>query len=1349
MDNARHDVGFALVSVLAILALILVLVLSISSVLHVETRTSASAKNVLLARQNALLGLDTAIAQLQQYAGKDQAVTFPATTFYPTKNTANATGELFDMYRSAAATSPRKTYLTPAERANWDNAIKAWWNANRNPRWTGIADASLRRDGTPSDKFGEPKRDQLPVWLVSGNEKFTINGTTSSYPSGYLTPNMTLGDPASDDTVVWLVGNGTVSSTNGTTDGMEPRVKVKKVALQNATSGNTTATGHYAYWVGDESTKANFAVIDPWFDVTTISSPEYRNRLQVPQRVGWENIAASASGNATLSANASFAVNDSRLLNIGTSKEIALVEASANNGNTSKTASFQESLKNNFHSLTAFSRSLLTDTALGGLKKDLTVFFEGSGSGISDSDPIPNRSLYHFNDPRFGGNNTGFPATASTTGLPTWGHLKRWHDNDQSELGPVLAHYQLFMAFTHRNGEVQFHLLPLFFLWNPYDVALAPATYTLEMRHNIGLWHFGFAVENNAYSDPTPADVNDGHKVGTYFIPPLAGAGWFNTGSPDYKRRGTQIRTQDTWSTSGNYPGNRFAPFDRGSSVDGVEPLLSGNDTWVPYRITSGFAPGEVKVFSVGTSQQVDPIALHNKSQSVTLENIYDPNFPASYWFPIINGLNREPGTPANITDNVRWYADRLQGNTPRTISARLLRGGNMLWEVLFTGTQDNTRWITNAVWDPGTNVAANPATWKTAYYFASPTEIILPEQEQYIWNLKSKSLSDQRSNTSPIQALAGNRVVPFTPSGSQLVANTDNSISQGGHTQYVRYFASHNPSAVKMDPIPEIELARDGVGNNNQDGFQTVRWWVSARGDTFNNWNSNQVTGDNGFALLSWQNQDTTLNHRGLTNLQMRLARANFNLLSLGQLQQANVAEYSWQPAFAIGNSEATPYVDRARAAGLQSYQLRNATGTQHFLLNMNQRAPNTPMVFPNDSSNRFIDLSFVLNENLWDRYFLSSIPQSGALNTDNSGPLPNSRHRFVDSPAVSEVRNFDTASAHLENVGALNVNSTAVEAWKALLTAFRNLAIQGDGQRNPANTVPVSRNMTPLAGPIDFTDSTRTQAHYGANSSGDRRYEKIFQGFRFLTDVQIQRLAERIVDEIRLRGPFYSLADFVNRRLVSPDGAGQPGSPWMVARTSNQHTSATSSGGNFNSTHTIPTSYNALAGLSGINGAIQRAINVSGINGGINYPFADDENDRVFRVDADLNNGLQGQPMSKYAAAGSYLDSEHMAGVPAGEVGQLLSHAPGFVTQGDLLAMIGPALTPRGDTFLIRTYGDAVDKNGRVLARAWLEAVVQRVPEPVTPVGTSGAAQWEPADQFGRKFKVVSLRWLNPEEV
>jgi hypothetical protein len=117
----------------------------------------------------------------------------------------------------------------------------------------------------------------------------------------------------------------------------------------------------------------------------------------------------------------------------------------------------------------------------------------------------------------------------------------------------------------------------------------------------------------------------------------------------------------------------------------------------------------------------------------------------------------------------------------------------------------------------------------------------------------------------------------------------------------------------------------------------------------------------------------------------------------------------------------------------------------------------------------------------------------------------------------------------------------------------------------------------------------------------------------------------------------------------------------------------------------------------------------------------------------------------------------------------------APGYLTQADVLQTIGHQLTVRGDTFVIRTYGDARDASGRIVARAWCEAVVQRIPEyvasrpPGAPSAAAGNNPLEPAaipatngftytansallpvnQKHGRRFVVESFRWLNPSEV
>ena len=58
--------------------------------------------------------------------------------------------------------------------------------------------------------------------------------------------------------------------------------------------------------------------------------------------------------------------------------------------------------------------------------------------------------------------------------------------------------------------------------------------------------------------------------------------------------------------------------------------------------------------------------------------------------------------------------------------------------------------------------------------------------------------------------------------------------------------------------------------------------------------------------------------------------------------------------------------------------------------------------------------------------------------------------------------------------------------------------------------------------------------------------------------------------------------------------------------------------------------------------------------------------------------------------------------------------------------------------------------DAAGKIVARAWCEAVVQRTPEPLDPdesgINPRLAGQ---AGDFGRRFTITSFRWLVSEEI
>ena len=92
-------------------------------------------------------------------------------------------------------------------------------------------------------------------------------------------------------------------------------------------------------------------------------------------------------------------------------------------------------------------------------------------------------------------------------------------------------------------------------------------------------------------------------------------------------------------------------------------------------------------------------------------------------------------------------------------------------------------------------------------------------------------------------------------------------------------------------------------------------------------------------------------------------------------------------------------------------------------------------------------------------------------------------------------------------------------------------------------------------------------------------------------------------------------------------------------------------------------------------------------------------------------------------------------------------------WLTQGDILSLLAPILFARSDTFRLRAYGDTQNPaTGEVDARAWCEAILQRAPEYCDP---TQAPETRPNElngtnqTYGRRFKVVSFRWLTPADI
>jgi hypothetical protein len=364
-----------------------------------------------------------------------------------------------------------------------------------------------------------------------------------------------------------------------------------------------------------------------------------------------------------------------------------------------------------------------------------------------------------------------------------------------------------------------------------------------------------------------------------------------------------------------------------------------------------------------------------------------------------------------------------------------------------------------------------------------------------------------------------------------------------------------------------------------------------------------------------------------------------------------------------------------------------------------------------PVSGAGRMLDHAFLLNDALWDRTFFSTVGSfsGGLTQTTNRGTLlsaflagekkllnprlvpivasgKSAKDLASDLDKLSEQDFATRIGASMAVAGAFNINSDSVDAWKGMLSSMKDEAVRGwksfSHDSNQKTAFP--RMGLPLGG----------DAEANASASIDVKGQIRWAGFRALSDQQIEKLAQSIVEEIRARGskdgaPSLSMAEFVNRRVGS---------------SSELHT---------------------------LSGLLETAIKKSGINNEM--------------LQADSNPVTGSEAMHASALKGMMN--------PEARIGMTAEGAPCVLTQGDLLMPLAGVITARGDTFRIRAYGEARDASGKPIAKAWCEAVVQRMPEYLDPQdsATTAPAQLnsDANRKFGRRFVISDFRWLDSEEI
>jgi len=423
-------------------------------------------------------------------------------------------------------------------------------------------------------------------------------------------------------------------------------------------------------------------------------------------------------------------------------------------------------------------------------------------------------------------------------------------------------------------------------------------------------------------------------------------------------------------------------------------------------------------------------------------------------------------------------------------------------------------------------------------------------------------------------------------------------------------------------------------------------------------------------------------------------LPRRGAEIASLGAFQHAATSELIWHPTYAVGNSLADPRVPQEHTEPDRSMPIhRDKGGWNQDSIGYDVRGGRSNTNGENATT----------NEDNWAfhaRRLVQNAPFENNLIYDLSYEL---NHTLWDdfflssgTPRQKEAFLSDPIENPLPN-GRMMPNRMGGPIEDEDLLDFHRAAsrLVVDGAFN-VNSTSVEAWESLLLSNLGVKDRNKVafprflNPQGGDWNGGDATSTAAWSGQRMFEKSEIRNLAEQIVKQVEQRGPFTSMSDFVNRRL-SLDEYGKKG-------------------------------------------ALQAAIDDSGVN-------------KAFE---------QEWPLDNQRSLPDYEHPDHIRDATSMEQTSKPSTtawgALGFLTQADLLQFLGPALTVRSDTFKVRAYGESLDEHGKVISRAWCEAVVQRTP---TYFDSKDDMMMLPKDvnetnrKFGRRFQMVSFRWLKPGDI
>jgi hypothetical protein len=1113
-----------------------------------------------------------------------------------------AIGELQKQTGPDTRVTARADILKPANSSKLNPPVLGVWKS-----WQGDdhekSGAYAGRPVSPGD-YQAAKKARFLTWLVSGNPAVPANSDT--------VPDTTAGTGK-----IALVGPGSAAQGTGNAN-MPVNVNLAPVKLS---SGN--GTGSFAWWVSGENQKARIPKpYKPSNDSVAGWAPQVKSHTVVdPSVFRMDPLLTDAAP-----ANKAITLRQGDLIappgTLGVSKDF-------------------------FHDLSAVSVGLLTNTATGGWRKDLSLLTENwdqepksnqpffrvkPGQDIAFTIPVsggshrPDKSLF-YPWSAYRGNTDDWPtehhgAVTSWENLRHWATLYKQMNSGGTSIAPfacdfndrgatnvfnylhrtrivpliariqwVFSHYATKDSATPPNYTPQLLITPIITLWNPYNVSINSSP------------NIEFAL---LYCTPEAFRF----QVGTV--------------------KNTLYNSVLNCNNSSFPPANTYSP----ASLTG-QPRM-----FFKINSTYTFNPGETLLFS-----------------------------PAATPAPFSSTITLTPGA-------------RLKGG----FYVPIRKDDGSQFAALPGGTNVKPEARFDAFFNDGGGA-----------FFGAPwqgTGIIMDENDngQKILAYRYQVYPDVASAVFKLPA--NTALSPATLSQSVISPQPFMTTVFGARTASQTFF----PGKGFVQSSPFVNITTMGGARTSADWQPQLQYPGTAHPVNspfdfsfravapFDSLLPNADAANRGFIVSGFQSSD------GLSRCIIDELPTQ-PIQSLAELQNWNLRSDNPIPPFCfniVGNSDATPLIPANTVF-------------------------NYPPTRPPAGQELQYDDFYCANHLLFDDWFASSIaPKSANLGVPASSatskktftdfvsgknPLPNRAYLPIKADAAaakttagadglfaqyaSKAGAWKSIASRIEVEGMFNVNSTSVKAWRALLGHARD-------QKIPY-VIPTGNT---LSDKQDYAFSHFSVAGdveaKSIGTSGQFSTCAEFAGYRKLTGPVLDRFAEEIVNQVRARGPFLSLSEFVNRQLTY---------------------------GNLALAGTIQAALNTLANDNSTNpySVIQAGSTKVDL---VNLPFS--------------------------ARAGYSF--------PAAAEGYSAYGLPGWTRQADVLRPIAPILSARDDTFTIRAYGDARDNSGNITARATCEAVVRRTRNFVDPADAADITTQPKSAanlNFGRRYEIISFRWLNNSEI